>query len=169
MNLLGKVYEGGEGEDGHGHQDEEEAELLVCLLEGVEQGLESSEMSDQLINSQDSHHFDQTDYLSCLPDDLEVLQPLQEEREEERNDGEEVDHVHGAADEFEFPGGAGQSDEVLQGEEADRDHVHHVNDLQEDGQVNLPVVILLQLVNGGNYEPSCGKYLLMILEKSKLT
>ena len=66
MNLLGKVYEGGEGEDGHGHQDEEEAELLVSLLEGVEQGLETSEVSDQLVNSQDPHHFDQSDYLPSL-------------------------------------------------------------------------------------------------------
>ena len=165
MKLLGEVDKGGEGEDGHGHQDEEEAELLVSLLEGVEQGLETSEMSDQFVNSQDSHNFDQSDDLPSLPDDLEVLQPLQEEREEERNDGEEVDHVHGAADEFEFPGGAGQSDEVLKGEETDRDHVHHVDDLQEDGQVNLPVVILLQLVNGGNYEPSCDQYLLRTSEK----
>ena len=91
-------------------------------------------MSDQLINSQDSHHFDQTDYLSCLPDDLEVLQPLQEEREEERNDGEEVDHVHGAADEFKFARGAGQSDEILHGKETDSDNVDHVDDLQEDAE-----------------------------------
>ena len=46
--LLGEVDEAGVGEDGHGHQDEEEAELLVSLLEGVEQGLEAGKVSDQL-------------------------------------------------------------------------------------------------------------------------
>ena len=106
-------------------------------------------MSDQLKYPEDPHDAHQSDDLPSLPDDLEVLQPLQEEREEERNDGEEVNHVHGTADEFEFPGGAGQSDEVLQGEETDGDHVHHVDNLQQDGQVNLPIVILLQLVNSG--------------------
>ena len=45
---LGEVDEAGVGEDGHGHQDEEEAELLVSLLEGVEQGLEAGKVSDQL-------------------------------------------------------------------------------------------------------------------------
>ena len=30
--LLGEVDEAGVGEDGHGHQDEKEAELLVRLL-----------------------------------------------------------------------------------------------------------------------------------------
>ena len=152
VKLLSEVDQGGEGEDGDGHQDEEEAELLVCLLEGVEEGLETSEMSDQLVNSQDSHHFDQADDLSSFPDDLEVLQALQQEREKERNDSEEVDHVHGAPDEFQFPGGAGESDEVLQGEETDGDHVHHVDDLQQYGQVHLPIVILLQFVNSGDDE-----------------
>ena len=70
MKLLSEVDQGGEGEDGDGHQDEEEAELLVGLLEGVEQGLQSSEMSDQLVNPQDSHHFNQSDDLSSLPDYL---------------------------------------------------------------------------------------------------
>ena len=70
VKLLSEVDQGGEGEDGDGHQDEEEAELLVGLLEGVEQGLQSSEMSDQLVNPQDSHHFNQSDDLSSLPDYL---------------------------------------------------------------------------------------------------
>ena len=79
MKFFGKVDKRRESEDCNRHQDEEEAELLVGLLEGVEQGLEPSEMSDQLVNPQDSHDFDQTDDLPRLPDDLEVLQPLQQE------------------------------------------------------------------------------------------
>ena len=72
VKLLSEVDQGGEGEDGDGHQDEEEAKLLVSLLEGVEQGLQSSEMSDQLVNPQDSHHFNQSDDLSSLPDYLMI-------------------------------------------------------------------------------------------------
>ena len=113
MKLLGKVDQGGEGEDGHGHQDEEEAELLVSLLEGVEQGLETSEMSDQFVNSQDSHYFDQSDDLPSLPDDLEVLQPLQQQREIERDDGADVDDVHRVSDKLDFVRANAKSEEKL--------------------------------------------------------
>ena len=51
--LLSEVDEAGVGEDGHGDDDEEEAELLVGLLEGVEQGLEAGKVSDQLEHSED--------------------------------------------------------------------------------------------------------------------
>ena len=109
-------------------------------------------MPHELEDSEYPHDPDQPNDLASFPNDLKILQSLQQEGEEERDDSEEVDHVHGAPHEFEFPRGAGQSDEVLQGEETDRDHVHHVDNLQQDGQVNLPIVILLQLVNGGDDE-----------------
>ena len=109
-------------------------------------------MSDQLVNSQNPHDFDQSNDFASLSDDFKVLQSLQQQGEIERNDGEEVDHVHGAADEFKFARGAGQSDEILHGEETDSDNVDHVDDLQEDGEVHLAVVILLQLVNSGDDE-----------------
>ena len=86
VKLLSEVYQGGEGEDGDGHQDEEEAELLVCLLEGVEEGLETSEMSDQLVNPQDSHHFYQSDDLSSLPDYLRKIEQLLARRQRQLPD-----------------------------------------------------------------------------------
>ena len=39
MELLREVDQGGEGQDGHRHQDEQEAEFLVGLLQCVEQRL----------------------------------------------------------------------------------------------------------------------------------
>ena len=77
--LLSEVDEAGVGEDGHGDDDEEEAELLVGLLEGVEQGLEAGKVSDQLEDPEDPHHSHQPDHLPRLPDDLEVLQALQQQ------------------------------------------------------------------------------------------
>ena len=56
VQLLGEVDEGGEGEDGHGHEDEQQPELLVGLLQRVEEGLQAGEMANQLENPQDSHH-----------------------------------------------------------------------------------------------------------------
>jgi hypothetical protein len=44
--LLGEVDEAGEGEDGDGHQDDQQAQLLVGLPQSEEQALESSEVSD---------------------------------------------------------------------------------------------------------------------------
>ena len=92
--LLREVDQAGVGEDGHGDDDEEEAELLVGLLESVEQGLEASKVSDQLEYPQYPHHSHQADHLPRLTDDLEVLQPLQQDRQVERNDSEEIDQIH---------------------------------------------------------------------------
>ena len=39
--LLGIEHETGEGEDGHTHQDDEETKLLVRLLQGVQQTLQT--------------------------------------------------------------------------------------------------------------------------------
>ena len=73
MQLLGEVDEGGEGEDGHGHEDEQQPELLVGLLQRVEEGLEPGEVAHQLVHSQDPHHLDQADDLPSLADYSKVL------------------------------------------------------------------------------------------------
>ena len=39
----------------------------------------------------------QSDDLAGLADDLEVLEPLQDERDVERADSHQVDHVHGVS------------------------------------------------------------------------
>ena len=59
MKFLSKVDQRRKGEDCDCHQNKEKPELLVGLLEGVEQGLEAGEVTDQLVNSQNPHHLDQ--------------------------------------------------------------------------------------------------------------
>ena len=74
MQLLGEVDEGGEGEDGHGHEDEQQPELLVGLLQRVEEGLEPREVAHQLEDPHDTHHTDQAHDLPRLAHDFKVLQ-----------------------------------------------------------------------------------------------
>ena len=73
MKFFSKVDKRRESEDCNRHQDEEEAELLVGLLEGVEQRLEASEVADELIHSQDPHHLDQPDYLPGFANNFKIL------------------------------------------------------------------------------------------------
>ena len=152
MKFLSEVDQGGEGEYGDSYQDEQQAELLVCLLQGVEQGLQAREVTDQLVHPQYSHYFDQSDDFPSLADYFEILESLKEQIEEEGNDSEEVDHVHRPADKFQFSWGTGESQEILQSEETDRNDVHNVDDLEQNGEINLAVIILLQLVNSRDDE-----------------
>ena len=94
--LLCKVDEAGEYEKGDHDEEEEEAELLVSLLQGEQEGLESSEVPDQLVDPQDSHDPHKTDNLASLANDLEILQPFQQQGEVERDDRHQVDQVHEA-------------------------------------------------------------------------
>ena len=96
--LLREVDEAGEHQDAHGHEEDEQPELLVAVGEGVGDGLEAGGVSRQLEDpehSQDSEHGDR------LPDVLYVLLVLALRRglqhdhsHEEREDGEQVDNVH---------------------------------------------------------------------------
>lgn len=56
--LLGEVDQGGECEDRHAHEEHEQAELLVGLVEGVDEGLEAGKVTDEFENPHDSHHAD---------------------------------------------------------------------------------------------------------------
>ena len=56
--LLGEVDQRGEGEDRHAHEEHEQAELLVGLVEGVDKGLEAGKVTDEFENPHDSHHAD---------------------------------------------------------------------------------------------------------------
>jgi len=89
--LLGKVDERGEGEHGHGDEHDQQAELLVSLLESAEERLEPSKVSHQLEDSQDSGDADQTKDLAGLADDVELGQVVDQERDEVGQDGKEVD------------------------------------------------------------------------------
>ena len=54
--------------------EHEQAELLVCLVEGVDEGLEPREVAHQLEDPHDAHHTDQADDLPRLAHDFKVLQ-----------------------------------------------------------------------------------------------
>ena len=70
---------------------QEQSELLVGLVEGVDEGLQSGEVTEQLVDPQDPHDSHQPDYLASLPYDLVVLQLLQHQGQIERNQRNEVD------------------------------------------------------------------------------
>ena len=103
-------------------------------------------MSDQLEYPQYPHHANKTDHLPSLPDNLEVLQPLEDEGEVEGDDGEQVDEVHGALDELELVGADGESHEVLQGEEHHHEVVDEVDDVGQQRELQVALGVLLQLL-----------------------
>ena len=73
VKFLSKVDQRREGEDCDCYQNEEKPELLVGLLEGVKQGLEPGEVTNQLVNSQNPHHLDQPDDFPGFPNNFKIL------------------------------------------------------------------------------------------------
>ena len=105
-------------------------------------------MSHELEDSEYPHDSDQPNDLASFPNDLVVLQLLQQQREEEREDGEEVNDVHRVFDELQFDRADNQSGEELHCEEYYGGLVDDVDDLHNDGE-------LLQLIRGGDDECQC--------------
>ena len=130
---------------------------LISLLESEEQGLESSKMSDKFEDPENPHDPHQADHLPRLPDDLEVLETLEEEGQVEGDDGENVDDVHRVADELELVGADDESHEKLQSEEDDDKVVCHLDDQDHDGPLALALLVLLELVRGGDDEGDGGQ------------
>ena len=145
--LLGEVDERGEGQDGHGHEEHEEAELLVGLSQGQKEGLQAGEMPDKLEDAEDAHDPDEADDLAGLADDGEVLEVVEEDGEVEGDDGAEVDEVHGLLEEAPLAGRAHEADEVLQGEEDDDEGVDVVEDDDDRGVLALALVHRLELLH----------------------
>ena len=86
--------------------------------------------------------------IACFPDDLVVLQLLQDQGEEERENCQEVDDVHRVLDEFHLGRADGEPGEELQGEEDDDGLVYHIDDLHNEGK-------LLEFIRGGDDECQC--------------
>ena len=106
-------------------------------------------MPHELEDSEYPHNSDQSNDLASFPNDLVVLQLLQDQREEERGDGEEVNDVHRVFDELYLDQTDCQSGEELHSEEYDDGLVYDVDEVHNDGE-------LLQLVRGGDDECQCG-------------
>ena len=81
---------GGELCGGLTYDVEQEAQLLVRLAQGVQEGLQASEVLEQLVDTEDPQHLHQPDDLAGLADDLKVLESLQEQVDVEGTDGQEV-------------------------------------------------------------------------------
>ena len=130
---------------------------LVSLLESVEQGLKSRKMSDKLEDPENPHDPHQADHLPRLPDDLKVLETLEEEGQVEGDDGADVDDVHRVADELELVGADDESHEELQCKEDDDKVVCHLDDQDHDWPLALALLVLLQLIRGGDDEGDGGQ------------
>ena len=154
--LLGEVDEAGVGEDGDGHEDEKEAELLVGLLEGVDERLQPGEVTNKFEDSQYSHYSDQADYFSCFPDNFIILQAFNHKRDIEGEYGEQVHHVHGVLHEGDLPRTDRQSNEVLHCEEDYHHVVNHLDDGDHDGVLQLAGALDLELLDRGEDEGEGG-------------
>ena len=112
--------------------------------------------------------------LAHLPDDLEVLKPLQQQVDVEGADGQQVNlviillmtdswrwfeeghHVHCILDKLLLDRADEQPEDVLDGEEDDDEVVDEGDDGHDDRVVALPLLVLLQLLDGGEDEGDGG-------------
>ena len=65
--------------------------------------------------------------MTCFAHDGEILDALEQDGEEERDQRQEVNKVHPVQEELELPGAAGQPQEVLQREVDGAPVVHEVD------------------------------------------
>ena len=114
-------------------------------------------MSDKLEDPENPHDPHQTDHLARLPDDLKVLQTLEEEGQVEWDDGGDVDDVHRVPDELELVGADHEPHEELEGEEDDNKVIRHLDDHDHHGPLALALLVLLELVRGGDDEGDGGQ------------
>ncbi len=108
-------------------------------------------MSDKLKDSQDAHDPDQAHDLASLPYNLDVLQVREAQGQVKGDDGQQVDHVHGVAEELPLPGGAREPQHVLDREEDDG---HRVDVVQDDVGHGVGVLLrlFLEVLHGGQDE-----------------
>ena len=102
--LFRVKHQTGESEDGDAHEDDQQAEFFVGLLQRVQEALKSGEVADQLEDTQNSHHAHQPHYLARLAQNVQVLQALHQRRDDVRQNGQEVDKVHDLKEEFDLVG-----------------------------------------------------------------
>ena len=140
---------------------EEKPQLPVSLFESVDDGTESGKMSEELEDSEYLEYLHQPQHLASSADDLIVLQSLQDERDVERQQYEEIHQVHHLLEEFPSVRGASEAADILQCEEHKGGDVHHVAD---HGELRLGAGLgaglitsdLLDVLNSGDNEGEGG-------------
>ena len=108
MLLLWSLYFNGKDEAGveknrDNHYHEQKAELFIGLAKCEDETLESSKVSHHLEDPHDSHDPQQSDDLSRLANNFQVLQTKHDRREEKRRDSQEVNHIHFVTNKSSFP------------------------------------------------------------------
>ena len=118
--------------------------------------MQPRKVSNQFEQPKNPHHPNQPDDLSCFPDNLVVLQTLEEDGDVERDDGGEVDDVERVFDEPQLVGTDDQAEQVFHSE---KDHYETVDELDGEGDVgelDVALLVLLQLLHGGEDEGGGG-------------
>ncbi len=101
--LLGKVRQTGEEEHGYGQEHEQQAQLLVALVERVAEALQAGGVARQLEDAQDPEHAEEREH---APEPVRLLhQALQrlvveQQRDVEGQDRDQVDDVEGSFQEL---------------------------------------------------------------------
>jgi len=125
--FLGKVAQTGEDEDAHGQEEHQQAQLFVRIAQRETQTLQTGRMARQFQNPQDPHD---AEHLHHPPHVLELLLVVvalvvgQEQRHVVREDGQQVDHVHGSFEELPLVGRGREAQKVLEGEPRDAHRLH---------------------------------------------
>ena len=140
---------------------EEKAQLPVGLFESVEDGPQSSKMSEQLEDSEYLEYPHQSQHLASSADNLIVLQSLQDQRDVERQQYQEIHQVHHLLEEFPSVRGTSQPADILQREEdkgGDLDNVADHGELRLGAGLGAGLITsdLLDVVHGGDDEGDGG-------------
>ena len=140
---------------------EEKSQLPVSLFESVDDGTESGKMSEELEDSEYLEYLHQPQHLASSADDLIVLQSLQDERDVERQQYEEIHQVHHLLEEFPSVRGTSEAADILQCEENKGGDVDNVADQGQLGlgaglRAGLITSDLLDVLHCGDYEGDGG-------------
>jgi len=120
---FGVVDHGGKDEDSEGQEDDKQEEFIGAGTQGVAQDTEAHKVAGQLEDSEDTDEPDDTQ------EPQDVLgsfggQPAQAHLQIEGQDGDEVDDVEAAFEEFELVWAEGDPQQNLDGEPDDAHALH---------------------------------------------
>ena len=108
---------------------------LICLLKGVEQGLQPSKMAHEFENPQEPKHPHQPNNFPSFSNYLEVYESFKKHCQIEWCNGNEVNHVHWGFHEFYLERAAYYSYGIFEGEEDDSESIDVLNDYANDGKL----------------------------------
>lgn len=125
--LFGKIGQRGEDEHAHREEEHQQAELLVRVAQREAERLQAGGVARQLEDTQDTHDAEHLHHAAHV---LELIGGVlirleQKQRDEVRQDGEQVDDVQPALEELPLVGRGAEAQDVLEREPRDAHHLHH--------------------------------------------